>query len=268
MHLMTSVTTMTATRDRRHSGIEVFGALEVRISRTSVGPLDGRSASLGVVALLGDLLQSRRAGEGAGRRFADVESRRATGEAYVEERAERCPLRSPALERLVLRDPREVRIRREQPELMANTEPGRMASIVPTRTPRRRARLRSWATGSVCHGGMHLIPTRLSGVASRDAERGKASTRLVVAVLDAASSRLRTWGSGVRTAGAPDPERRESRPLRQARCGALRGTLADRARYAVDAAAGPRPLWAAFERSRRVGRIRSSRASVLREARP
>lgn len=48
---------------------------------------------------------------------------------------------------------------------------------------------------------------------------------------------------------------------------ALRGTLADRARHAVEATAGPRALWAAFKRSRRVGRIRSSRASILRGVR-
>jgi len=37
---MTSVTIMTGIRERRHSGIEGFGALEVRISRTNAGHAD------------------------------------------------------------------------------------------------------------------------------------------------------------------------------------------------------------------------------------
>jgi hypothetical protein len=44
---------------------------------------------------------------------------------------------------------------------------------------------------------------------------------------------------------------------------ALRGTHADRARYTVEATAGLRALWAAFKKSRRVGRLRSSRPSML-----
>jgi alpha,alpha-trehalase len=43
----------------------------------------------------------------------------------------------------------------------------------------------------------------------------------------------------------------------------LRGTLADRARRSVGATFGWRALWAAFRDSRRVGRIRSSQASML-----
>lgn len=43
----------------------------------------------------------------------------------------------------------------------------------------------------------------------------------------------------------------------------LRGTLADRARRAVGATFGWRALWASFKTSRRVGRIVSSRASVM-----
>jgi GH15 family glucan-1,4-alpha-glucosidase len=46
----------------------------------------------------------------------------------------------------------------------------------------------------------------------------------------------------------------------------LRGTLADRARRSVGATFGWRALWAAFKDSRRVGRIVSSRASVLPDA--
>lgn len=45
---------------------------------------------------------------------------------------------------------------------------------------------------------------------------------------------------------------------------ALRGSHADRARYAVEAAAGIRALWAAFKKSGRVGRLWSSRASILK----
>lgn len=50
-----------------------------------------------------------------------------------------------------------------------------------------------------------------------------------------------------------------------ARLGAdgLRGTHADRARRGVEAVAGPRALWAAFRKTRRVGRLFSSRASIL-----
>lgn len=44
---------------------------------------------------------------------------------------------------------------------------------------------------------------------------------------------------------------------------ALRGTAADRARFGVQATAGLRALWAAFKQSGRVGRLRSSRASIL-----
>jgi alpha,alpha-trehalase len=44
---------------------------------------------------------------------------------------------------------------------------------------------------------------------------------------------------------------------------ALAGTHADRARRSVDATVGPRALWAAFKTFRRVGRLRSSTASVL-----
>lgn len=44
---------------------------------------------------------------------------------------------------------------------------------------------------------------------------------------------------------------------------ALRGTHADRARLGVEATAGLRALWAAFKKSHRVGRLRSSRASLL-----
>ncbi len=44
---------------------------------------------------------------------------------------------------------------------------------------------------------------------------------------------------------------------------ALRGTHADRARRGVSAIAGPRALWAAFRRTRRVGRWRSSRHSTM-----
>ncbi len=44
---------------------------------------------------------------------------------------------------------------------------------------------------------------------------------------------------------------------------ALRGTHADRARLEVEATAGLRALWAAFKKSHRVGRLRSSRASLL-----
>ncbi|MGH7963661.1 MAG: glycoside hydrolase family 15 protein [Candidatus Binatia bacterium] len=44
---------------------------------------------------------------------------------------------------------------------------------------------------------------------------------------------------------------------------ALQGTNADRARYGVEATAGWRGLWAAFKKSGRVGRLRSSRASML-----
>ena len=43
----------------------------------------------------------------------------------------------------------------------------------------------------------------------------------------------------------------------------LRGSHADRARRGVDAVAGPRALWAAFRKTRRIGRLRSSRASML-----
>ncbi|PIR15006.1 MAG: glycoside hydrolase family 15 [Elusimicrobia bacterium CG11_big_fil_rev_8_21_14_0_20_64_6] len=43
----------------------------------------------------------------------------------------------------------------------------------------------------------------------------------------------------------------------------LRGTHADRARRGVEAVGGPRALWAAFRKTRRVGRLRSSRASML-----
>lgn len=44
---------------------------------------------------------------------------------------------------------------------------------------------------------------------------------------------------------------------------ALQGTYADRARLHVEATAGIRGLWAAFKKSGRVARIRSSRASML-----
>lgn len=44
---------------------------------------------------------------------------------------------------------------------------------------------------------------------------------------------------------------------------ALRGTLADRARRNVEATTGLHALWAAFKKSGRVGRFRSSRASML-----
>lgn len=44
---------------------------------------------------------------------------------------------------------------------------------------------------------------------------------------------------------------------------ALQGTHADRARVHVEATAGLRGLWAAFKKSGRVGRLRSSRASML-----
>lgn len=44
---------------------------------------------------------------------------------------------------------------------------------------------------------------------------------------------------------------------------ALHGTLADRAQRSVGATFGWRALWAAFKDSRRVGRIRSSRASMM-----
>lgn len=43
----------------------------------------------------------------------------------------------------------------------------------------------------------------------------------------------------------------------------LKGAHADRARRSVAAVAGPRALWAAFRKTRRIGRLRSSRASVL-----
>ena len=45
---------------------------------------------------------------------------------------------------------------------------------------------------------------------------------------------------------------------------ALRGTYADRARHRVVATSGPRALWTAFKHSGRVGRLRSSRDSMLR----
>jgi GH15 family glucan-1,4-alpha-glucosidase len=44
---------------------------------------------------------------------------------------------------------------------------------------------------------------------------------------------------------------------------ALRGSHAERARYTVEATAGLRAWWAAFRKSHRVGRLRSSRESVL-----
>ncbi|MEX1028090.1 MAG: glycoside hydrolase family 15 protein [Candidatus Paceibacterota bacterium] len=44
---------------------------------------------------------------------------------------------------------------------------------------------------------------------------------------------------------------------------ALRGTHADRARYGVEATSGWRALWAAFKKTGRVGRLWSSRASIL-----
>jgi alpha,alpha-trehalase len=44
---------------------------------------------------------------------------------------------------------------------------------------------------------------------------------------------------------------------------ALRGSHADRARLGVEATAGLRGLWAAFKKSGRVGRVRSSRRSIL-----
>ncbi|XSG86677.1 MAG: glycoside hydrolase family 15 protein [Methylohalobius sp. ZOD2] len=44
---------------------------------------------------------------------------------------------------------------------------------------------------------------------------------------------------------------------------ALRGTQADRARLDVEATAGLKAIWAAFKKTRRVGRLRSSRASIL-----
>lgn len=44
---------------------------------------------------------------------------------------------------------------------------------------------------------------------------------------------------------------------------ALAGAHADRARLGVEAAAGLRALWAAFKTSRRIGRLWSSRASIL-----
>lgn len=45
---------------------------------------------------------------------------------------------------------------------------------------------------------------------------------------------------------------------------ALRGAHADRARYTVEATAGIEALWAAFKKSGRVGRLWSSRASILK----
>jgi hypothetical protein len=44
---------------------------------------------------------------------------------------------------------------------------------------------------------------------------------------------------------------------------ALQGTHADRARHIVEATAGIRALWAVFKKSGRVGRLWSSRASIL-----
>lgn len=46
---------------------------------------------------------------------------------------------------------------------------------------------------------------------------------------------------------------------------ALQGTHADRARLGIEATVGLRALWAAFKKSRRVGRLWSSRASILPE---
>ena len=46
---------------------------------------------------------------------------------------------------------------------------------------------------------------------------------------------------------------------------ALRGSHADRAAYTVEATAGWRALWAVFRKSHRVGRLRSSPHSILRE---
>ena len=45
---------------------------------------------------------------------------------------------------------------------------------------------------------------------------------------------------------------------------ALRGAHADRARYAIEATSGIRALWVMFKKSGRVGRIFSSRASILK----
>lgn len=45
---------------------------------------------------------------------------------------------------------------------------------------------------------------------------------------------------------------------------ALWGTHADRARHSVEATTGPRALWAAFKKTGRLGRLISSRASLLR----
>lgn len=45
---------------------------------------------------------------------------------------------------------------------------------------------------------------------------------------------------------------------------ALRGTHADRARWSVEATTGLRALWAAFKKTGRVGRLFSSKASILR----
>ncbi|NUN47205.1 MAG: glycoside hydrolase family 15 protein [Candidatus Brocadiae bacterium] len=47
---------------------------------------------------------------------------------------------------------------------------------------------------------------------------------------------------------------------------ALAGTHADRARRGVEATSGPRAIWAAFKRTGRVGRLVSSKASVLAAA--
>lgn len=47
---------------------------------------------------------------------------------------------------------------------------------------------------------------------------------------------------------------------------ALQGTYADRARQTVEATVGLRALWAAFKKSRRVGRLWSSQASILPSA--
>ena len=44
---------------------------------------------------------------------------------------------------------------------------------------------------------------------------------------------------------------------------ALKGTLADRAKRSVGATQGWRALWCAFKDSRRVGRVFSSRASMM-----
>lgn len=45
----------------------------------------------------------------------------------------------------------------------------------------------------------------------------------------------------------------------------LRGSYAERARYTVEATAGMRACWAAFRKSHRAGRLRSSHESMMTE---